>query len=216
MSDERRHTRGRLLVALAALAASVVLLLGAALTPGSAVFRADHAVSHALHDRCPPWLASPVRGLTFFGNGEALAGFTIVGLGVLLRAGRRRDAGLFLFALAGGGVLNVALKLAYARARPSFEHPLATAHGFSFPSGHAMGTCLLAGMLVVLASREGPLQAHRAGVLGLALVWTLSMGLSRIVLGVHFPSDVLAGYAAGLGWLALSLVLIGGPARARA
>ena len=197
----------RALAIVAAIAAIAFLALGSALTPGSFVHRLDHAISERLHEGCPAPALAFLRTLTFFGNGEALLVFTLLGFVFLLARGRRRDAAVFAIALAGGGLLNGALKLAYARARPVWEHPLATAHGFSFPSGHAMGAFLLAGTVAYLMARDLTLGPRRL-VIGLAVSWTLAMGLSRVVLGVHFPSDVLAGYAASCAWLAVCVATL--------
>lgn len=201
----------RALAIVAAIASICLLAIGSALTPGSFVFRLDHAISEHLHEGCPPALLAFLRTLSFFGNGEVLLVFTVLGFVLLLARGRRRDAAIFTIALAGGGLLNGALKLAYARARPVWEHPLATAHGFGFPSGHAMGAFLLAGMIAYLVTRQTEDTRARAAIVAGAVLWTSAMGLSRVVLGVHFPSDVLAGYAASAAWLAVCLAALSKP-----
>jgi undecaprenyl-diphosphatase len=106
-----------------------------------------------------------------------------------------------LAALAGGEALNLLLKELFARPRPFFVDPLLPVTGYSFPSGHAMVALVAYGMLAyfaILALRSW--QARAAVVLGTSLL-VLLIGFSRMYLGVHYFSDVLAGFAAGGVWL---------------
>ena len=116
--------------------------------------------------------------------------------------------GLFAgIALAGSGLLNVAAKHYFGRARPSLWESIAPESTFSFPSGHAMGSMTLAAVLVLLAWPT----RWRWWVLGLAAAFVLMVGASRIYLGVHYPSDILAGWAAALAWvMGVYLVLFRG------
>lgn len=127
-------------------------------------------------------------------------------------AARRRWGDAFFWGLAVGGaaLLNVAAKSAFGRARPDFWLSIAPETTFSFPSGHAMQTMALVAALVVLA---WPTKARwPALILGGSFV--LLVGLSRVYLGVHYPSDVVAGWAASLAWVVgLSVVLYGYPAK---
>ncbi len=97
------------------------------------------------------------------------------------------------FALAGCGLLNTALKALFARPRPTFADPLAVAAGWSFPSGHSMGTFVAFGMLSYLGLLLLRTLRARLALVALALGWTVAMGFSRMYLGVHYLSDVLAG-----------------------
>lgn len=116
-------------------------------------------------------------------------------LGLFL-AGRRRQ-GLFAgIALAGSGLLNIAAKQAFARDRPTLWASIAPEHNFSFPSGHAMGSMTLATVLVLLCWPT----RWRWPVLAAMLVFVPLVGFSRVYLGVHYPSDILAGWAAALAW----------------
>ena len=103
--------------------------------------------------------------------------------------------------MAGSAALNHLLKGLFARPRPFFEHPLLVETSYSFPSGHAMESFVLYGMLAyfaVLALESW--RARTAVVFGAALL-VLLIGFSRMYLGVHYFSDVVAGYAAGGVWL---------------
>lgn len=125
---------------------------------------------------------------------------------VLWLAVRRRvREGLFAaLALGGSALLNVAAKQAFARVRPDLWASLAPEQSFSFPSGHAMGSMTLAWVAVLLAWRT----RRRWPVLLLAVPFALLVGLSRVYLGVHFPSDILAGWAAASMWAVASFLAV--------
>lgn len=107
----------------------------------------------------------------------------------------------WLAAVGGGAVLNRLLKGLFSRPRPVFEHPLLLETSYSFPSGHAMEALIAYGFLAYLAVLAlGNWQARVGVVFGAALLVVL-IGFSRMYLGVHYFSDVVAGYAAGGVWL---------------
>ena len=110
---------------------------------------------------------------------------------------RRLREGLFAgVAVIGSALLNLGAKHLFARQRPSLWESIAPETTYSFPSGHAMGSMTLAWVLVLLAWRT----RWRVPVLVGALAFTLLVGLSRVYLGVHYPSDILAGWAAASLW----------------
>jgi membrane-associated phospholipid phosphatase len=112
-----------------------------------------------------------------------------------------------LVVVPSGMLLNVLLKYAFGRARPSFTDPILTLATYSFPSGHAASAMLFYGMLAAyLVSRTRDWRLRGALVAAAALMVAL-VGLSRLYLGVHYFSDVLAGVAEGCAWLALCLTL---------
>ena len=116
---------------------------------------------------------------------------------LVLAALRKYREGFFAgVALAGSGILNVAAKHYFGRARPSLWESLSPETTYSFPSGHAMGSMTLAAVLVLLAWRT----RWRWPVLVLMSAFVVMVGLSRVYLGVHYPSDILAGWAAALAW----------------
>lgn len=119
----------------------------------------------------------------------------------------RWTALFFVIAVAGGGLLNSLLKNLYGRQRPSINEAI-DATGFSFPSGHAMGSLIFYGFVIFLTIRGG----HKEWI-----KWTISItlsvlialiGVSRIYLGAHFPSDVAAGFIAGTIWLLLCITAL--------
>ncbi|HUD94024.1 phosphatase PAP2 family protein [Sphingobium sp.] len=125
--------------------------------------------------------------------------------GPLLWAGLRRSAFWLLLVVIGGTLLNLALKQIFAAPRPDLLPHLDVVHTYSFPSGHSAGNMIFFGALAMLAGRRG---GYWAAAVVIALI-----GVSRVWLGVHWPSDVTAGWIEGLGWLALCGVWL--PARRR-
>lgn len=122
---------------------------------------------------------------------------------------RRLREGLFAgLAVVGSALLNLAAKPLFARDRPSLWESIAPESNYSFPSGHAMGSMTLACVVVLLAWRT----RWRWPVLIAAGVFVVLVGLSRIYLGVHYPSDILAGWAAAIAWTygVFFLVFLGG------
>jgi membrane-associated phospholipid phosphatase len=125
---------------------------------------------------------------------------------VLLLALRRhfREATFAAFALGGSGLLNLAVKHLFARERPTLWESIAPEATFSFPSGHAMGSATLASVLILLEWRT----RWRWPVRVAMVAFTLAVGLSRIYLGVHYPSDILAGWTAAGAWTAAVFLVV--------
>jgi membrane-associated phospholipid phosphatase len=177
---------------------------------GGAVVHLDGAVGTWLHTHETGFLTGVLSVVTQFGGADVLLAVTLVAALVLLLLRRFAHAALMVAALAGGEALNWALKAAFERPRPQFAEPLATAAGFSFPSGHAMASLVVYGALAFVIATGVASRRTRALVLISAVALVLAIGFSRVYLGVHYPSDVLAGYSAGLAWLVLcALVLLG-------
>jgi len=128
---------------------------------------------------------------------------SLVVLGALVFTGRRAAASWFAGVEIGGTLLNLILKQIFAAPRPDLLPHLDIVHSYSFPSGHAAGNMMFFGALAMLAGRRW---AYGAGGAMIALI-----GVSRVWLGVHWPSDVMAGWIEGLGWLMLCAVWL--PAR---
>lgn len=135
------------------------------------------------------------------GYGGVIAADIVV-VGVLVLRRRLRE-GLFAgLAVVGSMLLNVAAKHVFGRARPALWVSIAPETTYSFPSGHAMGSITLAWVVVLLwwHLHRAPWRAWRWPVTALAAAFVLAVGLSRIYLGVHYPSDILAGWAAATVW----------------
>ncbi|MDC0679724.1 phosphatase PAP2 family protein [Sorangium atrum] len=187
------------------MAALVFVWLAEGVREGEPIVGVDLALARALHASSSSAGVAALRAFTLLGTFWALALLAVVVAAALLRRGRRVLAVGWLSALAGGGLLNTALKALFARPRPTFADPLAVAAGWSFPSGHSMGTFVAFGMLSYLGLLFLRTLRARLALVALALGWTVAMGFSRMYLGVHYLSDVLAGFAAGTVWLAVCI-----------
>lgn len=152
-----------------------------------------------------PFLTNIMKQITFFG-GEIFIGSAIIITIILLVIKRyRKDALIFSFVLFFGIVLNLILKGAFQRERPDF-FALVTENTFSFPSGHSMNSFIFFMSLsyFIFHNTRNKNLGILLSILSGAVV--LLIGISRIYLGVHYPSDVLGGYAAGLLWFVLVLL----------
>ena len=154
----------------------------------------------------PKWLPDAMTSLTALGSTFVLL-LVIAASTVYLLLGRRPRTALFVLAGAGGGVAMAGLlKLVYARPRPNLVPHLVDVTSTSFPSGHATDSAIVYLTLATLIARTVPDQALRIYLIGVAVLLTLLIGVSRVYLGVHWPSDVVAGWTIGAAWaLACSL-----------
>jgi undecaprenyl-diphosphatase len=151
----------------------------------------------------PGWLIDAARDVTAMGSTAVLllVMFAVVGY---LFIERKRRAMWFVAVAAGGGLLaSTVLKYLFGRDRPDVVLQLAPVATPSFPSGHSMLSAVVYMTLGALMARLVGRGAVKAYVLSVALLLTFLVGISRIYLGVHYPTDVLAGWSAGLAWALL-------------
>ncbi|RUS47099.1 phosphatase PAP2 family protein [Cohnella sp. AR92] len=127
----------------------------------------------------------------------------VVAFALFLR--HRKELVLFAVALGGTALINGLLKDVFERDRPLL-HRLAEEEGFSFPSGHSMASFTLAVITVYLLWKHVSSRLLRAVLILLAVTWFVVMGISRIYLGVHYPSDVVAGYLLSGFWVSLTIM----------
>jgi undecaprenyl-diphosphatase len=133
----------------------------------------------------------------------AVSAYGVLAVALLWTDRARRDAFTVFVAIAGVLVLNVLLKLAFHRARPVFDDPVLTLPTYSFPSGHVAASTVFYGLLVAWAFRHVHGTAARSGVAVLAIATLALVGMSRMVLGVHYLTDVIGASAEGVAWLAV-------------
>jgi undecaprenyl-diphosphatase len=151
----------------------------------------------------PAWLEGAMRDITSLGSASVLVLVT-TGVIVYLLLVRRPGAALLMFvAVAGGQVLSSTLKVDIDRPRPELVSHLVDVASLSFPSGHAMLSAVTYLTLGSMAARALPGRTTKIYVVALAVLTTVLVGISRIYLGVHWPSDVLAGWCAGFAWAML-------------
>ncbi len=150
--------------------------------------------------RGPDWVPELVRDITALGSVIVLTLSTIGVVGFLWLARKRQTAVFLAVATLGGGLMASGLKLVFERPRPDVVPHLAHVSSASFPSGHSMMaavTYLTLGGMVMAVVEDRRLKMY---VLAIAVTLSLMVGVSRVLLGVHYPSDVLAGWTIGLAW----------------
>ena len=156
-----------------------------------------------LHGHSTPILDQVMLFFSLIGFRFGLVPVDIAGLIYLIYRRRRGDALFWALGVGGAALLNLAAKPTFGRIRPDLWLSLAPESSFSFPSGHAMGTMALVATLVVLTWNS----RWRCPVFVLGGLFVLLVGVSRVYLGVHYPSDIMAGWTASLAWvLGLSLI----------
>jgi undecaprenyl-diphosphatase len=167
----------------------------------------DDRLARWLHAHATDSLTTFFKGVTQLGNGIGLAGVAAVAAYLLARRRLYTDAVLMVLAYCGAEVLSYALKLGFRRDRPFFTDPLATEKTYSFPSGHATVSLATYGALAFVLARR--VQGRpRFAILGAAALLVSLIGFSRLYLGVHFLSDVIAGFSAGTAWVAFCVVVL--------
>lgn len=162
--------------------------------------RFDQWVRLAVHRTASPALTTLMLALTFLGSVAFVSATALVSSLVLWRMGHRRRAALLLAGFAGASLLMYVLKLYFRRARPEPFFDAVLPASYSFPSGHALVSFCIYGILAAFATRHLASRWWRIVIWTLAVSLILGIGLSRIYLGVHYPSDVLAGYLAATVW----------------
>ena len=148
----------------------------------------------------PAWLPEAARDITSLGSIIVLVIITLVVVGCLFLAGKSAVAWLMLIAVFGGIALSDLLKFAFGRARPDIVTPLARVFTTSFPSGHATLSAITYLTIGAILARSQPSSPISFYFMSLAVFLTVLVGVSRIYLGVHYPTDVLAGWCIGAAW----------------
>lgn len=208
-----RRRRVTVLAGVLVLALAGFFVLAEAYLDSEPVVDLDVQVERWVVGQMPAWAEWLARPFTWAGG--VVGAVVVVGLVValLLRAGRREDACLLVAASVGAQLLVALLKPVYGRARPDAGSPIDLPQSTSFPSGHAATGIALFGALAVIAAARARSPRRAAGLLVLGLLVGVAVGASRVVLNVHFVSDVLAGFCVGLAWLSVCLLvreLVGG------
>lgn len=151
----------------------------------------------------PRWLETMFTDITSLGSTTVLAFITLAAIVHLLLVRKRGSALLVFVAVSGGTLISTVLKNMFDRPRPDFVAHIVEATSASFPSGHAMLSAVTYLTLGVLLARVETSYRLRLFILGLAMLCTVGVGFSRVYLGVHYPTDVLAGWALGAAWAML-------------
>ena len=166
----------------------------------------------ALVPRGPTWLLEGVRDVTSLG-GVLLRNLFVIGAVVALLFLRlRREAVLLVLTVAGAWAVDAAIKGLVGRPRPEIVPHLTEAGGASFPSGHAFNSAVVYIAIALAFATLSARESVRLTVIGTAIAVSLVIAWSRVWLGVHFPSDVAAGWLGGAGWAFLAAALLQRPA----
>lgn len=151
----------------------------------------------------PPWVEEMARDFTALGGTGVLTLIAIAAVGYLLLADRGRTALLTVTAVGGGLLISTLLKAGFDRPRPDLVPHGSIVYTASFPSGHSMMAAVTYLTLAAILTRVLSTPLLKAWALLVAVFLTLLVGISRVYLGVHWPTDVLGGWAAGAAWAAL-------------
>lgn len=151
----------------------------------------------------PAWLQEAMLDVTALGGVSVLTLLTAIVAGYLVAARKTATALFLVAAIAGGAIAGSLLKMGFARPRPDLVAHLVNVDTTSFPSGHAMNSAVVYLTLGALLARSQKDRAVRAYLLVGAILLTLIIGFSRVYVGVHWPSDVVAGWSVGAAWAML-------------
>ena len=180
------------------------------LVDGKKLGQLDLLFSDTLRSTLPDGVVRVFALLTHLGDPVTLIGLSMAGLLTLLWQRRYWLCAGWVLAIGGNAVLNPVLKNIFKRARPLHEDGQTFAAGWSFPSGHASSSVVVYGMLAYVLVRWLPARyaAVRLPLVLLATALAFTVGCSRVFIRVHFASDVLAGFASGMAWLAVCILAI--------
>ena len=210
MDEPKKAKLGLLLLAGIISAAAALLVFGwlAEEALEADTNRFDEVVRNSIHQFASPPLTSLMQVVTLLGSLGVLVAVSVVAIILFLHFHRPRPATLLALTMAGAVLLDVVLKHAFHRARPAAffgTSPIS----YSFPSGHALGSlCFYAAWAAILSARTSS-RTTRWLIWSVAALLVGLIGFSRIYLGVHYPSDVIAGYCAALVWMGAIAVVEG-------
>ena len=200
-----KHTLYRLALAFAVLIVPVMLFVELAeeVHEGE-VLGLDEAVLRGVNGFASPTLDILAVVVTQFGGLLGVVVLTAGAAALLWGRGKRRMAALLATGVAGAGALNLILKAVFQRDRPELWERLVTENSYSFPSGHAMASSALAFSIMVVC---WPTRWRWVGVAA-GIAYMAVIGLTRLYLGVHYPSDVLAGWMVSAAWIATMVYVL--------
>ncbi len=156
----------------------------------------------------PEWVEFAMRDITSLGGGTVIVIITVVVVGFLLLQKNYNAMWLILIATFGGALVGLGLKELMGRERPPVIFHLVYVNTLSFPSGHSMISAVVYLTQAFLLSRIHKKKSIRVYIISVALILTFLIGISRVYLGVHYPTDVLAGWSIGFTWALLCWLVV--------
>ncbi|MDM9383601.1 phosphatase PAP2 family protein [Chlorogloeopsis sp. ULAP01] len=159
-----------------------------------------------LHQFANPSLDNLMLFITNLGNPKTVVVVAAFTLGILWWRRYRIETYIFVLTCLGGLILNTGLKLFFSKPRPQLWTLLISEKSFSFPSGHALGSMVLYGFIAYIIATHYPKFSQI--IYTLAVILIVAIGISRLYLGVHWPTDVIAGYGVGFLWLMMCIMML--------
>jgi undecaprenyl-diphosphatase len=166
----------------------------------------DAVVRNAVHQLTTPGLTHLMQAFSVLGSVAVSTALSLLAICALIYSHQARTAALVAITMLGAGVLDLALKHTFHRARPIGFFGISPS-SYSFPSGHALGSLCFYGVLAAILSARVRGRAARFCIWIAATILVTLIGFSRIYLGVHYPSDVIAGYCAAAVWVGMVVFL---------
>ena len=181
-----------------------------AVLDNATVVRLDIAAANWIHSRAQPTGLAVSQIISEIGSPTTMGVIAVIGGAILFARGRLTTLITWVAVFAGGGLLEKLLKNVVHRSRPAFTPTPPVEQSLSFPSGHTMMCAIGMGMLVYMLTVPRYMPKPWRGILiGLAVSLVLAVGISRIYLGAHYPSDVLGGLAFGTAWVSVCVAMLG-------
>ncbi len=169
-------------------------------------FALDTTLLLKLHQFANPGLDAVMLRITTLGNPELVVPIVLCSAAWFWLSHRFIELKVFAITCLGALILNQELKLFFAKARPQLWPHLIKEVSFSFPSGHALGSLVLYGFLAFILAEQ--FSRFSRWIYSIAVIIVSTIGVSRLYLGVHWPTDVLAGYAVGFLWLMICITML--------
>ncbi|GAB1545148.1 hypothetical protein NUACC21_78240 [Scytonema sp. NUACC21] len=159
-----------------------------------------------LHQFANPTLDNFMLFITNLGNPNTVVIVAVITFLLLWWRRYHEEAKIFVLLCLGGFILNTGLKLFFSKIRPALWHQLITEKSFSFPSGHALGSMVLYGFIACELAYHYPKLSKL--IYSCAVILIAAIGVSRLYLGVHWPTDIIAGYGVGFLWLTICITML--------
>lgn len=208
--NEDKKTKKKLLKASFITIVPFIVILIITFSDWDKITEFDYQISNFFYSWHTPVLNKIMIAITHLGDMVTQTLVTSLTVVVLLIAKKWRTALWYGFSVLGGALfLNGIIKEFYARARPSQIKPLVEIGGYSFPSGHSMGSIIVYGGILFIVLQSIRSTYLKVFITSFLSIMIFSIGLSRIYLAVHYPSDVIGGFSLGLTWILVSISFFG-------
>lgn len=169
-------------------------------------FAFDTVILLWIHQFANPVVDTIMLAITRLGDPSFVVIVVVVSFSILWLRRDRQEARIFLIACLGAFILNTGLKLCFTKHRPQLWHSLINETSYSFPSGHALGSLVLYGLIAYLLATNYPKVSRL--IYSLTVIMIVAIGVSRLYLGVHWVTDIIAGYGVGFLWLTICICML--------